>query len=201
MKRKITLFALIATGILAVCILSQAKDSSYDWGNTSPVNDLAWTKQVGSRLQPAGQTLSANSFGAIADSTVLSTEAIQKAIDSCAANGGGTVTLQSGYYLTGALFIKSGVNLRLDKDVTLLATPDIHCYPEFRSRIAGIEMIWPSAVINIIGQKMHPSAVKGDWTVAAKAGGTNIGRCADLMKQKACVGLWITIAKEYEAYW
>ena len=153
MKRKITLFALIATGILAVCILSQAKDSSYDWGNTSPVNDLAWTKQVGSRLQPAGQTLSANSFGAIADSTVLSTEAIQKAIDSCAANGGGTVTLQSGYYLTGALFIKSGVNLRLDKDVTLLATPDIHCYPEFRSRIAGIEMIWPSAVINIIGQK------------------------------------------------
>lgn len=31
MKRKITLFALIATGILAVCILSQAKDSSYDW--------------------------------------------------------------------------------------------------------------------------------------------------------------------------
>lgn len=97
--------------------------------------------------------MSANSFGAIADSTVLSTEAIQKAIDSCAANGGGTVTLQSGYYLTGALFIKSGVNLRLDKDVTLLATPDIHCYPEFRSRIAGIEMIWPSAVINIIGQK------------------------------------------------
>ena len=46
--------------------------------------------------------LSANSFGAVADSTVLSTEAIQKAIDSCAVIGGGTVVLQPGYYQTGA---------------------------------------------------------------------------------------------------
>lgn len=40
--------------------------------------------------------ISANSFGAVADSTVLSTEAIQKAIDSCAVSGGGTVVLQPG---------------------------------------------------------------------------------------------------------
>ena len=82
-------------------------------------------------------------LGAVADSTVLSTEAIQKAIDSCAVSGGGTVVLQPGYYQTGALFVKSGVNLQIGKGVTLLASPDIHHYPEFRSRIAGIEMTWP----------------------------------------------------------
>ncbi len=50
----------------------------------------------------------------------------------------------------GALFIKSGVNLHLSKGTTLLASDNIQDYPEFPSRIAGIEMTWPSAVINIM---------------------------------------------------
>lgn len=108
---------------------------------------------MGSRQQPDGNIVSANAFGAVADSTRLSTEAIQKAIDDCSAAGGGTVTLSPGHYLVGALFIKNAVNLQLDKGVTLLASTDINDYPEFRSRIAGIEMIWPSAVLNVIKQK------------------------------------------------
>ena len=87
----------------------------------------------------------------------------QKAIDSCAVSGGGTVVLQPGYYQTGALFIKSGVNLQLDKGVTLLASPSIHHYPEFRSRIAGIEMTWPAAVINIVNEKN--ASVSGEGTL------------------------------------
>lgn len=48
------------------------------------------------------------------------------------------------------MFIKSGVNLHLSKGTTLLASDNIQDYPEFPSRIAGIEMTWPSAVINIM---------------------------------------------------
>ena len=126
--------------------------------------DFSWTENVGSRQLPDSSTVvSANSFGAVADSTVLSTDAIQKAIDSCALSGGGTVTLQPGYYLTGALFVKSGVNLQISKGVTLIACSDIHCYPEFRSRIAGIEMVWPAAVINIIGEEK--ASVSGEGTL------------------------------------
>ena len=73
------------------------------------------------------------------------------------------VVLQPGYYQTGALFIKSGVNLQLDKGVTLLASPYIHHYPEFRSRIAGIEMTWPAAVINIVNEKN--ASVSGEGTL------------------------------------
>ena len=125
---------------------------------------MSWADSVGSRQMPGNSLiLSANSFGAVADSTVLSTEAIQKAIDSCSVSGGGTVTLQPGYYQTGALFVKSGVNLQLDKGVTLLASPHIHHYPEFRSRIAGIEMTWPAAVINIVNEKN--AAVSGEGTL------------------------------------
>ena len=42
------------------------------------------------------------------------------------------------------------MNLHLSKGTTLLASDNIQDYPEFPSRIAGIEMTWPSAVINIM---------------------------------------------------
>ena len=137
------LFLLAGTLLTAACATPTAKqagNNSFEWGQVPQQPDLSWADSVGSRQMPGNHViLSANSFGAVADSTVLSTEAIQKAIDSCAVIGGGTVVLQPGYYQTGALFIKSGVNLQLDKGVTLLASPSIHHYPEFRSRIAGIE--------------------------------------------------------------
>lgn len=78
-------------------------------GRNPSTTGLLLDRDVGSRQLPDSSTVvSANSFGAVADSTVLSTDAIQKAIDSCALSGGGTVTLQPGYYLTGALFVKAG---------------------------------------------------------------------------------------------
>ncbi len=162
--------------------------------------DLSWADSVGSRQMPGNHViLSANSFGAVADSTVLSTEAIQKAIDSCAVSGGGTVVLQPGYYQTGALFIKSGVNLQLDKGVTLLASPYIHHYPEFRSRIAGIEMTWPAAVINIVNEKNASVSGEGTLDCREKYFGINIGKCGKNTKQKDCAGLWIMTANGYGA--
>ena len=155
------LTSLLTTVFLTACNSGRQAENAYDWGKLPKQADLNWADSVGSRKQPEGTIVSANSFGAIADSTKLSTEAIQKAIDSCAASGGGTVTLAPGHYLVGALFIKSGVNLLLDKGVTLLASTDINNYPEFRSRIAGIEMVWPSAVINVVKQKNVAVSGKG----------------------------------------
>ena len=113
------LFLLAGTLLTAACATPTAKqagNNSFEWGQVPQQPDLSWADSVGSRQMPGNHViLSANSFGAVADSTVLSTEAIQKAIDSCAVIGGGTVVFQPGYYQTGALFIKSGVNLQLDK--------------------------------------------------------------------------------------
>ena len=162
MKRKHTLFLLLPVALLFSCAPVR-QDTRFEWGKLPCQPDFSWTSHVGSRQSPGDRIFSANSFGAKADSTILSTDAIQKAIDSCAISGGGTVVLQPGHYQTGALFIKSGVNLRLDRGVTLLASTDINCYPEFRSRIAGIEMTWPSAVINIIDEKN--AALSGEGTI------------------------------------
>ena len=164
MKNKNILALCVAVPLFIACTPAKQTGKDFQWGELPQQPDLSWADSVGSRQEPINHiALSANSLGAVADSTVLSTTAIQKAIDSCAVSGGGTVTLQPGYYQTGALFIKSGVNLHLDKGVTLLASPQIHHYPEFRSRVAGIEMTWPAAVINIIDEKN--ASISGEGTL------------------------------------
>src|SRR6266498_1724502 len=80
-------------------------------------------KTVGARRQPKGtRVFRVNSNGEVGDGVKNSTNAIQKAIDSCAKAGGGVVTFDPGSYLTGALFLKGNVHLRLDAGVTLLGS-------------------------------------------------------------------------------
>ncbi len=94
-----------------------------------------------------------NTYGAVADGVTLCTSFIQKAIDECSAKGGGIVTFNKGSYVTGSIFLKKNVHLRIDKEVLLLGSQDFKDYPEIDTRIAGIEMRWPAALINIIGQE------------------------------------------------
>ncbi|GGH08288.1 glycoside hydrolase family 28 protein [Silvibacterium dinghuense] len=78
----------------------------------------------------------ARSFGAKADGATLDTAAIQGAIDHCARQGGGTVRLTAGTYLSAPIVLRSNITLQLDKGATLLGTPDHAAYPaktEFRA--------------------------------------------------------------------
>lgn len=124
--------------------------SAHDWGNVPVQPDLSWAEQVGAQRVPKSDCIHATDFGLKSDTSVLSIRFIQSAIDACHEKGGGTVIIPSGVYRIGALFIKSGVNLHLSKGTTLIASEDIRDYPEFPSRIVGIEMTWPSAVVNIM---------------------------------------------------
>ncbi len=130
-------------------------------------NHLDWVTKTGARSFPStGRIFSANDYGAIADGKTLSSPFIQKAIDACAAKGGGLVTLQPGTYVSGALFLKNNVHLRIDKSVLILGSQNFDDYPEIDTRIAGIEMKWPAALINIINAKN--AAVTGEGTVNAR---------------------------------
>ena len=68
-------------------------------------------------------------YGAKADGKTLCTEAIQKAVDQCAKDGGGTVHLTGGVFLSGTIYMKSGVTLRIDPGGTLLGSADLKHYP------------------------------------------------------------------------
>lgn len=101
-------------------------------------------------------------YGAKGDGTTKNTAAIQQAIDA-AAKAAGTVVFPTGTYLTGAVFVKSGVTLKLDKGVTLLGSRNIDDYPLMPTRIAGIEMTWPAALVNVYRQQKV--AIVGEGTI------------------------------------
>lgn len=116
--------------------------------------NLPWVKDVGARKTPTSKKVYlVNDFGKITDSNAVISSIIQKAIDECAKKGGGIVAFKPGVYTTGAIFLKKGVHLKIDKGVLLKGSTAFNDYPEIDTRIAGIEMRWPSALINIIDQQ------------------------------------------------
>ncbi|HHA1202006.1 glycosyl hydrolase family 28 protein [Enterobacter hormaechei] len=78
----------------------------------------------------------------------LSTSAIQQAINSAQQND--VIVIPQGRFLTGALFLKSGVSLRLDAGAQLVGSQDLADYLLINTRVAGIDMRWPAGIINII---------------------------------------------------
>ena len=121
-----------------------------------------WVKNVGAKTFPSAKRIFfVNDFGAKNDTTFISTKSIQNAIDKCASAGGGVVKFLPGVYVTGSLFIKSNVELRIDKEVLVLGSQNFDDYPEMQTRIAGIETIWPAALINLVGVKNAALTGKG----------------------------------------
>jgi len=126
--------------------------------------DPEWINNVGIReLNIPDTVFNVADYGAIPDETTLNTTAIQATIDACAAQGGGKVVFNKGKYLTGSLYLKSNVELRVDEGIELLGSQNLADYPEIPTRVAGIEMMWPSALINILHQKN--AAVTGSGVI------------------------------------
>ena len=110
---------------------------------------LAMTTVLALGMATAGaKTYNAGSYGAKGDGVTLDTTAIQAAIDA-AAKDGGTVVLSPGTYLSGSIFVKTGVTLQVDKGVTILGSQRIEDYQIMPTRIAGIEMSWPAALVKV----------------------------------------------------
>lgn len=69
-------------------------------------------------------------YGAKASHKVLSTEAIQSAINAASENGGGTVIIPRGTYVTGTLFLKSNVTLKMEANTELFGSSSLEDYAE-----------------------------------------------------------------------
>ncbi|KPK43675.1 MAG: hypothetical protein AMJ65_05160 [Phycisphaerae bacterium SG8_4] len=70
-------------------------------------------------------TFNVHHYGAVGDGTINDAPAINKAIDTCNAAGGGTVFFPSGIYACGSIRLKSNVTLALDKGAVLKAMPGV----------------------------------------------------------------------------
>ncbi len=129
--------------------------------------ELKWAESVGARTTPKGKMVyRIEDFGAVKSKTELSTKAIQAAIDACQKGGGGVVVIPAGDYLTGSIYLKEGVHLMLSKGATLWGSTHIEDYPEIDTRVAGIEMKWPSALINALDTRNVK--ISGQGTIHAQ---------------------------------
>jgi len=64
----------------------------------------------------------ASMFGVKSNGTTMNTRSIQKGIDYISSNGGGTLVFYVGRYLTGSIYLKSNVTIRLEEGAILLGS-------------------------------------------------------------------------------
>ena len=147
--------------LTAAIVLIGSTVCAHPSSTSIPADLPSWVKDVGARSAPTMRR--EFHVTAVGDGLTNSTKAIQKAIDECTKAGGGVVTFKPGSYVTGALFIKSNVNLRIERNVTLLASENDADYPLIWTRVAGIEMKWPAALINVNDQRNVK--ISGDGTI------------------------------------
>jgi len=139
--------------LVNIGLLTNAQDQKMDW-----------VSKVGANRFPQSNKIF--TVKASADTVKVITKAIQRAIDDCAAKGGGIVQFAPGIYVSGAIFIKSNVQLKIDKGVTILGSQNFNDYPDIDTRVAGIEMKWPAALINIMNATN--AALTGEGIVNAR---------------------------------
>ncbi|MCJ7448203.1 MAG: glycosyl hydrolase family 28 protein [Bacteroidales bacterium] len=139
--------------------------------NAGPSEDqlpvLKWVDKTGAKRIPKGKKIyNVALYGAKNDGMTLNTKAIQAAIDACSAKGGGVVTFDTGAYVTGSIFVKKGVTMLVSKNTRILGSQDIADYTEIDTRIAGVEIRWPAALINVMDQ--DKVAITGEGIIHAR---------------------------------
>ncbi|WP_114780678.1 glycoside hydrolase family 28 protein [Botryobacter ruber] len=87
-------------------------------------------------------------YGAKGDGQTLNTKAIQKAIDKCAAKGGGVVVIPKGTFVSGSVFLKKNVSLEIKKDGILKGSVNQEDYPQVQTRWEGTERMFTAALLN-----------------------------------------------------
>lgn len=86
-------------------------------------------------------------YGAVPDTSLVQTEAIQRAIDAAAVKGG-TVVIPAGIWRSGALFFKKKTHLLLEEGATLKGSTSNLDFPDVPVHIEGILQPWSSALVN-----------------------------------------------------
>ncbi len=106
-------------------------------------------------------------FGAVGDGDTSCTAAIQKAIDTAATRGGGTVVVPPGRYVTGSIRLASNINLHLEAGATLLGSHNLDEFPLGVSKWEGPRAVATRAAL-ITGEGLDNVALTGRGTIDAR---------------------------------
>jgi polygalacturonase len=87
------------------------------------------------------KTFSVLTYGAVANGKIDDTDAFAKTIAACNAAGGGHVIVPVGNYLTGAIILKSNVDLHLENGAVIIFSGDEHEFPLEPTRYQGVDLM------------------------------------------------------------
>jgi polygalacturonase len=136
-----SLLLLIVLGILGSCSWQTAQ-TEQGWGALPKILEKIRAPEFPSR------DFDITEFGAVGDGSTDCTEAFKNAIERCNASGGGRVLVQAGVFLTGAIHLKSNVNLYVAKDATIRFSTEPSKYlPVVYTRWEGVECMNYSPLI------------------------------------------------------
>ena len=103
-------------------------------------------------------------YGAKSDTTILSTSALQRAIDDCSKNGGGRVVVPAGHYKIGSIVLKSFVHLYLEQGATLYGSTDLKDYLPLKSDYVSLRT-QTTTVQLIFADKVSHVTIDGYGTI------------------------------------
>ena len=150
--------------------------------------------------------LNVRDFGAKGDGMTKDTAAIQQAIDRCWVFGGGEVAVPAGNYLTGAIALRSNVTLRLDKDASILGSPDFADYPVTQVRWEGKWIQGRVGLIYALGADhigiVGPGKIVGNQALGGRPNAQNPLRHPALIETIGCNDVrFEDFSTEYRLMW
>jgi len=166
------------------------------FGQTNPAD--AWSTEyprILARIKPPKfkkKDYLVTKYGAVEGGKTLSTDAFKKAIEECSRKGGGRVVVPAGTFLTGAIHLKSNVNLHVSKDATIKFSMNPKDYlPIVHTRWEGMELMHISPLIYAYEQTNI--AITGEGTLDGQGksffwkwhGNPRYGGNPDVISQKA----------------
>jgi polygalacturonase len=172
-------FLTYAGTVAAAALLPSAISADTVAAAEATVSRLArdpWEKvpQILARIRPPAfpkRRFDITAYGAVGDGVTKNTEAFRAAIKACNRAGGGHVIVPPGRFLTGAIQLRSNVDLHVEEGATVLFSMDPADYlPVVLTRWEGTECYNYSSFIYAYGQKNLAITGKGTLDGQGMAG-------------------------------
>ena len=132
----------------AICcsfIVARGQDSSSKWPDGTMMDDWFLADEA---VELDGKLYEITNYGIYPNEGEVRTHEIQNLIDRVASEGGGTIVVTPGTFITGAIFFRPGVNLHLMPGAMLLGSDDLADYPVIETRIEGQTCLYFPAIVN-----------------------------------------------------
>jgi len=140
-------------------------------GGPGPFDPWRTADEIRRRIRPPvfpSREFDIRKFGAKDDGRTECTDAMREAISACAAAGGGRVVVPPGRFVTGAVRLKSRVDLHLAEGATLAFSRDPTAYlPLVLTRFEGVELMNYSPFIYALDER--DVAITGSGTLDGQA--------------------------------